>query len=197
MKYAKTIGLATVALAALLVMSSTASATILTSPSGTTYTSTIKAEAAGTVSITSIFGGFGSIECTESAFEGKVETHGTGVTVGGKITHLTFGGCMGGEPTTATSTSGAGSLQIHSVSPTGNGTVTWFNSKLVVDNTVFGRCSFTTASTGTHIGTLTGSSNTSVGALLHIDDAKLGSPCGTGTWEAKYKIVTPSFLDVH
>jgi hypothetical protein len=197
MKHMKILGLAAMALAALMAMTGTASATILTSPAGTTYTSTIKAEAAETITLTSVFGGFGAISCKKSVVEGKVETHGAGVTAGGKITHLSFSECVNGEPTTATATTGAGSLEIHGTATTGNGTLTSLNAAITVHKTAFGTCKFTTSATGTHIGTLTGSSNTGGNAILDIENAKIASACGTGTWEGKYKVVSPSFLDVH
>jgi hypothetical protein len=86
-KYIKFLGLAATALTALMAMAGTASATILTSPSGTTYTATIVAENEGTVSTTSVFGGFGALTCKKSAIEAKVAAHGSTVTVTGEVTN--------------------------------------------------------------------------------------------------------------
>jgi hypothetical protein len=197
MRHAKFLGLVAIALAALMLMSGTASATILTSPAGTIYTSTIKAEQAETITMTSVFGGFGAISCKKSILETKVQIHGLGVTAGGDITHLSFSECTGGEPTTATSTSGAGSLQVHGSSPTDNGIVTALGTKLTVHKTVFGTCPFEAEKLGTRIGTLTGSSWTGGSAIIDVESAKFESPCGKGTLEGKYRIVTPSFLAAH
>lgn len=194
MKYVKTFGLVAVAMTALVAMTGTASATILTSPSGTTYTSTIKAENSGPIVLTSAFGGFGAIQCNKSSFEGKIEAHGASVTARTKLSLLTFQECTGGEWTSPVVT--AGSLEFHGTSTTGNATVTSLNASMVLHKTVFGTCTFTTSSTGTDTGTLTGSNITGGNAVLDIA-AVIPSPCGNATWEGKYKVVTPTKLEVH
>ena len=80
MKYAKMLGLLAVAAAALMAFAGVASATTLTSPSGTTYTSTIKATSEGTTTLHNSSLGI-AVSCEESTVEGKVEKHGSGVTV--------------------------------------------------------------------------------------------------------------------
>jgi hypothetical protein len=210
MKYIKILGLAAVALAALMAMAGTASATSLTSPSGTTYTGTIKAVNVGTVTLTSVFGGFGAIECDESVVEGPVQGHGSTVTVTGEITTLTFSSCRNGTPRSpvgvAANSGKRGSLEVHteyvknskgelvqSTTANGNGTVTSKGAEVIVDETAFGTCTFTTSASGTDIGLLTGSDTSNAIFDIH---GSIASACGTGTWEGTYKVVTPSTLTV-
>jgi hypothetical protein len=190
MKYAKILGLAAMALAALMAMAGTASATSLTSNEGTTPT--IVAESSNAV-LTGPFG-FGTIACAKSKVEGPVEKHGAGVTVYGKIKVLTFTECTGGEVTDPVVKPGA--LEVHSTSTTGNGTVTSIDAQVIIHKTLLGTCTFNTASTGTDIGTLTGSNITKGNAVLDIS-ASIPGTCGSGAWEGNYKVVKPSTLEVH
>jgi hypothetical protein len=188
MKYMKILGLAAMALAALMAMVGTASATTLTSPKGTTYTSTIKAENSGAVSLTSAFGGFGTVTCNKSLVEGKIEQHGAGVTASGNISKLTFEECN--NPTTIVSN---GALDLHFVNSK-EGTLTGTNTTILI-HTAIGTCHFQTTNTGTHLGTLTLTEATGGNAVLDIK-ATIPSPtgCGNGTWEGSYKVVTPTTL---
>ena len=190
MKYVKILGLAAMALAALMAMAGTASATTITSPKGTTYTGTIKAENEGSVTLTSVFGGFGAVHCNKSIVEGKVEKHGVGQTVFGLISKLTFEECT--KPVTVIN---AGSLELHYLNAK-EGTLTSSNAKIEIHETAFGTCTFTTASTGTDLGTVTTTEATGGNATLDIK-ASIPSACGTGTWEGAYKVVTPTpfYLD--
>jgi hypothetical protein len=185
MKYMKILGLAAMALAALMAMAGTASATTLTSPAGTTYTSTIKAENEGPVTLTSAFGGFGTVTCNKSTVEGKVEKHGAGVNVSGNIGKLTFTECN--REVTVLST---GSLEVNS-----SGALTGKNQTILI-HTAIGPCHFTTASTGTSLGTVTTTATTGSNATLDIK-ATIPSPCGNGTWEGSYKVTAPNpfYLD--
>jgi hypothetical protein len=192
MKYVKILGLAAMALAALMAMAGTASATTLTSPKGSTYTSNIVATSEGNVTLTSVFGGFGAVTCSHSEVIGKVEKHGTGVTVSGKISSLTFTGCTGGEVTSPVAT--PGSLEIHNISGSPNGLLTSSGAEIIIHKTAFGTCTFKTG-TGTSLGTLTGSTTTGGNATLDIS-AVIPSACGNGTWEGSYKVLSPAFLDV-
>jgi len=190
MKYVKILGLVAMVLAALMAIAGTASATTLTSPKGTTYTSTIKAENVGTVTLTSAFGGFGAVSCNKSTVEGKVETHGAGVTAGGVVSSLTYSECN--KPITVVN---KGSLELHAGATEKEATLTSKNANIVIHETAFGTCTFTTASTGTDLGTVTTTAATGGNAVLDIK-AAIPSTCGTGTWEGSYKAVTPSTLYV-
>jgi hypothetical protein len=193
MKYVKILGLAAMALAALMALAGTASATTITSPKGTTYTNTIKAEASSTITLTSVFGGFGAISCKKSTVEGKVESHGAGVTAVGAISSLTYTECS--NPVTVVS---KGTLELHHIA--GNekeATLTSKNATITVHETLFGTCNFITSSTGTDIGNVTLTPSTGGAAVLDIK-AQIPSEngCGTGTWEGTYKAVTPTTLYV-
>jgi hypothetical protein len=196
MKYAKILGLAAMALAALMAFAGTASATTLTSPAGTTYTSTIKAESEGTTELVSELGAFGTIKCKKSTVEGKVEEHGTTVTAGGKISTLTFTECEGGTPTSPVAV--PGSLEVHTEGSTsnGNGTLTSKNAKVIVHNTAVGTCEFETSSTGTDLGKLTGGTPAKLvisGVVIRVGGS---NPfCGSNsTWKGTYKVTSPSTL---
>jgi hypothetical protein len=188
MHHGKIVGLATLALAALMAMTTTASATTYTSPTGTTYTGNYKYVNEGTVTLTSAFGGFGTIACGEATVEGKVETHGVSVTVGGKVSTLTLAKCTGGEVTSPVAT--PGSLETHS-----GGNLTSKSASIVIHKTLFGTCTFTTSSTGTSFGTITDSHTTGGHATLH-GISIFSSACGNATLEATFTLVTPSRLYV-
>jgi hypothetical protein len=195
MKHVKMLGLVAMALAAFMALAGTASATSLTSPAGTTYTSTIKAEQAETITLTSAFGSFGAISCKKSTVEGSVEGHGASVTVTGKITKLTFTECTGGTPESPVAKPGSLELHTKEAASNGNGTLTSKSAVVPVTGTLLGNCTFTTKETGTDIGTLTGSTTTN--AVLDISAVIESTSCGNGTWEGKYKVTTPSTLYVH
>jgi hypothetical protein len=189
MKHVKMLGLLAVAAAALMAFAGTASATTLTSPAGTAYTSTIKA----TSTHSSLHGSFISVTCTHSAVEGKVETHGAGVTAGGKISSLSFGGCN-----YAVTVKKTGSLEVHYAnSGGGTGTVTSTGAEIAI-HTSIGECIFTTSATD--IGYLVGS--TTKHATLEIGSAAIPRTggsffCGSsGEWTGDYTVTTPSTLYV-
>src|SRR6186997_1051575 len=162
MKHAKILGLMAVVAAAVTAFASAASASQLTSPENTIYTSTIKATSEGA---TSLDGAFTTVTCNTSTVEGKVEKHGSGVTTGGNISTLTFGSCN--FPVTVLK---KGSLELHAITEvvtpdhtvhhltcpdtkkTCTATVTGSDSELTIATSV-GSCIFTTASTS--LGVLT------------------------------------------
>jgi hypothetical protein len=192
MKYAKMLGLLAVAAAALMAFAGTASATILTSPSGTTYTGTIKA----TAGTTELHGPFTTVKCTGSTVEGKVASHGASVTTSGTISTLDFTGCN--FPVTVLK---AGSLEVHTTykegkqeeKANGNGTLTSSGAEITIATSI-ANCLFTTSSTD--VGTLTG------GTTAKLDINSAGIPrtghsvfCGSsGTWTGSYTVVTPDTL---
>jgi hypothetical protein len=186
MKYAKMLGLLAVAAAALMAFAATASATTVTSDSGTTPT--IHSVSEGTTTLHGVV----DIECGESTVEGPVSTHGAGVTAGGAISKLTFGKCGENHVTVAK----AGSLEVHALSK-GNGTLTSSGSEISISVTSLGiTCVFTTSST--HIGTVTAAKN----ATMHIDSASIPRTggsffCGSsGEWTGSYKVESPTNLSV-
>jgi len=123
-----------------------ASATTLTSPSGTAFTGVIEAEA----SFTTIHGPV-DITCNRSSMAGWSQSHGSGVTAGGYLFSLTFSECNN-----HVTVNSAGSLEIHGTSG-GNGTVTSTGAEISVQVTSLGiTCVYRTGFTD--IGTLTGGS---------------------------------------
>jgi hypothetical protein len=189
MKYVKMLGLLAVAAAALMAFAGTASATTVTSPTGTTYTSTIKASA-GT---TELHGSFITVSCKKSTVEGSVESHGAATTAGGAISSLTFSECN--FPVKVLK---AGSLEVHGISGTENGTLTSKNAEITIETSI-ANCIFTTKAEGTDVGTLTGGSP----AKLDINSASIPRTghsvfCGgSGTWTGGYEVTTPTsvFID--
>jgi hypothetical protein len=186
MNYLKMLGLAAVMAVALLSFAGAASANPLTSPEGTGYTSTLKAESEGTTKLH--FSSY-TEECS-SSFEGKVESH-TATTAAGALSSLSFSGCT--YPITVLNT---GTLDIHS---TGSGTATVTSTGTEISmETPGGTCVFTT--NATDIGTLTDTSITKGNATIDLNSAKIPRTggnflCGEfGTWTGSYKITTPSTL---
>jgi hypothetical protein len=186
------LSLAVAALAAFAVFAGIASATTLTSPKGTTYTGSGAGEAEGSIYLTSPFG-FGTITCNKATYSGKVEFHGLNVTAGGKVASLAFTECTGGEPTSPVIS--PGTLEVHSTSTAGNGTVTSKSAEVIVHKTLLGTCKFTTASTGTDLGTLTGSNITKGNATVHVSGTIPGT-CGSSVLEGSIKITSPITLEV-
>jgi hypothetical protein len=178
MKYVKMLGLLAVAAAALMAFAGTASATILTSPEGTTYTGSIVA----TSSNSELDGAFVTVKCGSSTAEGTVESHG-GAEVTGNISSLTFTECN-----YATTVKNAGSLGINNT----NGVKS--TGAEVSIATSIGTCVFTT--NGTAVGSLT----EGAGASLDINSSKIPRTggnflCGSsGTWTGNYSVTTPSSL---
>jgi hypothetical protein len=191
MKYAKMLGLLAVAAAALMAFAATASATTLTSPSGTTYTGEVHAESEG---ITTLHGA-ATIECEVSTVSGKVEAHGEGITASGKISTLTFEKCN--HHVTVLK---KGELIVHTDKETvdGNGTLTSNGAEITIQITGLVSCIFTTSNTD--IGTLTGSDTKH--ATLDIDSVAIPRTghsifCGSsGEWTGSYTVTKPSTLTV-
>jgi len=185
MKSVRVLALASTVLA-LCAFSVPANANSLTSPKGTTYTSTIKGESEGAVTFTSVFGGFGAISCKKSTFEGKVETHGSSVEAGGSLSSMTYSECTGGGPVTVLV---KGTFRIHRIFLP---KITLKIKETIIHATLFGTCVFNAENNG---GTLTTTEQTGGAATIDLS-ATLTSPCGNATMEGAYKVVTPSTLYV-
>jgi hypothetical protein len=192
MKFIKMLGLLAMAVAAMSAFVATASATTLTAPTGTPYTATIKAHSPNT----SLHGPFTTVSCT-SEVEGKVEQHGNGVTVSGKISKLTFTNCN--FPVKVLK---AGSLEIHPkthVDPgiETTGTVTSSGAEITIETSI-ANCIFTTSNTD--VGTFTGTEDTKSTAALDINSASIPRTghsifCGSsGQWTGTYSISSPDEL---
>ena len=189
MKYVKILGLLAVAAAAMMAFAASASATsITTTTGGAAATPTIHAVNEGHVTLQNPIA---NISCS-STVEGKVESHGSGVTAGGNISTLNFTSCTNSWHVTAITN---GSLEVHWTSGH-NGTLTSKGAK--VDTTRFGVTCVYEIGAGTHIGTVTGGNPASlhIEASIPINDPESSDLCGTGNakWEGNY--VTTSALYV-
>jgi hypothetical protein len=181
-----------VAAIAAMALASSASATILTSPEGTTYTGELQAEAIGALVVHN--NSFSSYTCGTSTASGKVEAHGASTTVSGLLASWTLGNCNKEVKVLK-----LGKIEIHTEkeSSNGNGIVTASGTEVTIfDGST--DCIYTT--NNTYLGVLTGSNTTGGNAKLLISSAAVprtgGSVfCGTsGTLTGEYKITSPSTL---
>lgn len=110
-------------------------------------------------------------------------------TVSGNIDTLTWG--TGAEPCTKTTdTLSPGSLEIHWISGTDNGTVTASDTEVTI-NTIFGTCVYGTAKS-LDLGTLVGGTTPtiSIDATLPKISGNFACP-SQATFEAEYEVQTP------
>ncbi|HEY2717314.1 MAG TPA: hypothetical protein VGI73_13930 [Solirubrobacterales bacterium] len=191
MKFLKMLGVAAVAAAALRAFAGSASATTLTSPSGTQYGGTIATELKeGEAVLKSSF--IGEVKCAKSTVEGNVESQGAEVTVKGSITTLDFTECNG----TVTVVKN-GTLEAHtdSASADGNGILTSNGAEVTVELAGL-HCIYSTSNT--NLGTVTGGSPAvfqAKSAAIPRTGGRSGAFCGSSaTWTATYKVTTPSTL---
>jgi hypothetical protein len=191
MKYVKILGPLAVAATALMAFASTASATTLTSPKGTTYTGEFHATA-GALTLH----GVKTLTCESSTMSGKVETHGSSSTVEGTINTLTLSECGTDDATIELK----GKLIAHT-SPNNvtEGTVTSDGATILFHVTSLGiTCGYKTEETD--LGTLTTSAASGETAVLMIDAAAIprhsGSFfCGSSSeWTGQYSVTTPMEL---
>jgi hypothetical protein len=184
MKFVKMLALAATAVAALSIATGTASATVLTSPAGTTYTGAVKASG-GTVYL---HGSFTTISCFRSSLELGSSAHGAATTAGGKLSNLTFTECN--FPVKVLK---AGSMEFHALSG-GSGSVTWNGAEITVETSI-ANCVFTPSQTQF---TFWGGNFPYIktGATL-IPRTGHSFFCGsTGQYTAEYRVSSPSSLSV-
>jgi hypothetical protein len=192
MNHMKILGLLAVAAATLMAFAATASATTLTSPTGTSYTGEIHATSGETT-----LHGVVTVTCNSSTVAASIQSHGSSVTVSGAVTTLSFSDCN--QPLTVELN---GSLIVHTDSQNsdGNATVTSNGMTILIHTTLGTTCNYRTEETD--IGTLTSSHNTGGHAILDVDAVifrHTGSIfCGSNAeWTGQYTITTPSTLYVH
>lgn len=195
MKYVKMLGLAAVAAALMaLVVAGTASATTLTGSGGATLGSgtTISAENEGTVTL---HPPIGDIECRESKVSGQTaNAGGAGVEVKGSIESLSFSSCNATVTVLA-----KGELAVKGIG-SNNGSLTSSGTEVTVEFVGF-HCIFKTSGTG--LGTVTGSATTGGNATLDISatiprtGGRSGAFCGsTAQWTGAYKVTSPNPLNI-
>jgi hypothetical protein len=189
MKHFKMLGLIAVALAVPAAFAATASAThVTTTTGGAAATPTIHATNGG--GHIRIANAIATIECS-STIEGKIESHGTGVTAKGNLSTLNLTSCTNSWHVTSTTN---GSIEIHYTSGH-NGLLT--SSGMQIDATRLGvTCVYNTLNTP--LGTVTGGNP----AIIHINgwlplNSGLSSGlCGSGPTNAQILgsyITTSSF----
>jgi hypothetical protein len=214
MKYVKMFGLAAVAAMALMAFAGagSASATVLCkvhtlttgcAAGGQDYAAktTIHAtHTTGTTGILETTGGTTLVTCSESTISGETTNTGSSTTtVDGPVKSFTFGGC-----TNTVDVIKLGSLEIHHISGTDNGTLTAKETEVTV-NGIFGESCIYGAGAGLNLGTLVGSVTTKE---QPTDPAKItintivkrtggGGFCPAETrWTASYTVTSPSPLYV-
>ena len=199
MRHLKIIGLLALAAAALMALAAgPASATTLTSPTGTVTTGPIhfvseEKAVSGTTHIL-MHNEAANIECN-STLEVSLSTHGSGVTAKGNISNLQFTNCTGGWTYEVISN---GSLEIHWTSGY-NGTVTWSGTTIraTLHLGIFGTVECNYATNNTDIGTITGGNP----ATLHLETKmpkESGSAlCGSSSanWTGAYKTTSELYVD--
>jgi hypothetical protein len=188
MKYVKMLGLLAVAAAALMAFAGTASASTLTSPSGTNMA--VGATLEATSINTELHGPFSSVSCAHSEVKGEIKQNGTQngskTDAGGNITTLDFDECS----SNVTDASSLGTLEINK-----KGEV--FSSGTVIAiHTSVGECVFST--NNTKIGTLTGGTGATLDIAGNIPRTGGSFFCGSsGEWTGNYSVTSPSYLAVH
>jgi len=191
MKYVKMLGLLAVAAAALMAFAGSASASSLTSPTGTTLGKGTIIRASST---NSSLTGTINISCKKSEVEGEVtNAGGAGVTVEGTVTKLTFEEC---DPHTVTVIK-KGTLSLH-VNETNMGTLTSSGAEVtVLTHSVFlGTIHCIYKTNNTPIGTVTGGEPATLHATSQsLERISTDFGCGEhSTWNGDYTINSPNPL---
>jgi hypothetical protein len=193
MKYIKILSLAAVAAMALMAFAGTASATVL--KSGTTTLgvgTTIDASLKGSAKLES--GGEVLDTCTAGTVKGPItNAGGSNATVTGEIKELTWENCT--KPTT---TLKPGTLEIHHITGTTNGTVTGSGSEVTI-NGIFGTSCVYGTGAGLDLGTLKGVTSGSASLVINVSVPRTagGFLCpSSAVWNAEYTVTSPTGLNV-
>jgi hypothetical protein len=210
MKYLKNLSLAAVAAMALLafVGAGAASATELDkiTADGTKHPLAvgehIHATLEGTSALTTT-GGTTLATCTISTVTGAITNAGgaTATVVGSVATSGLTWGAKGAGCTNHTTTLKGGELEVHTIANSDNGTVTAKGFEVTIDG-IFGVSCVYTAGTGIHLGTLTGTTNATGHAVLHVAGTVTRTTSSSGfcpektIWNGTYKVTTPTGLFV-
>jgi hypothetical protein len=194
MKNQKILSLLMMAIAGLLVFAGSASATTLTSPSGTFVGdgTVLKFQSEGATSLDGTI----KITCQKSIVEGEVGTE--GVTRKSKNKKITFEECGSNTVTVIE----PGTVILHYSLFRGAKLTSHGKRVTALTHNILGtvHCIYVTSST--EIGTLTGSSETGAAATLDIGSAGIPQEStdfgckDDAVWTGNYKVTTPSFLDV-
>ena len=201
MKHVKMLGISAAAATVLLAVIGigSASATVLCKTTSALGSACGSPYAAGTVldfsleetSIRETLEGTSIDECTESTIKSTTTDTGSSTeTVKSNASVLTWGGC-----TRETKTTTLGSVEIHNISGTHNGTVTGSGFEITL-NGIFNTSCIWGTGTGLHLGTLTASTSATTPAtiLINAEVPRTVSNflCPSKTrWTAAYKVTAP------
>jgi hypothetical protein len=188
MKYIKILSLMAVAAAAFMAMAGSASATIIESTAGQLGKGAV-IESSGTNAV--LKAGFATVECANSAVSGVVtNAGGASSTVEGDISTLDFTNCN-----MTVTTLKEGTLVVHHISGTKNGTLTSTGAEVKVDNHSVS-CVYGTPN-ATDIGTITGGEPATLNASASLTKISGGFLCAnTAAWTASYTVTNPTSLFV-
>jgi hypothetical protein len=199
MKHLKMLVLALVAVVAAMALAGagSASATVLcktqTNPCASLYGkgTVIRPTLTGSNSLETL-GGTTLTTCTGTSIKTLIENPGSATTtVSGPNTELVASGC-----TNETVTIKSGSLEIHSISGTANGTVTGLVAEVQVNTGFFGKCTYG-AGSGTDIGTLVGGASPVIKVNGIVKKTGGEALCPSETrWTGEYKVTEPTPLYV-
>lgn len=195
MKYLKLMGLAAIAVAALMAFAGTASATTLTGAGGATL-GTGTSIAASNEGKVILHAPIGTVECDGSQLAAKTtNAGGTGVAVSASIETLSFSSCNA-----TVTVLKVGTLSIEGAGSS-NGTLSGTNNEVTVEFSGGLHCIYKT--NVTRLGTVTGSSTTNATSTVDISarisrvGGRSGAFCGeSAEWTAAYKITDPDFMNV-
>jgi len=198
MKHLKMLGLALVAVAALMAFAGSASAApTLTSPTGTEYTGALTLTLSSSLLVKAVFA---NQTCTGSTMSDNIATDDE-AHAKGPITTLTFSNCGTNDVTPLKNADGTyGWLTINQ-----KGEVFGSNTRITFLNTSTGTHCIYGSTTNTKLGTLTPSSATGGTAVLDISASLPYYPeslssqfiCGsTETWSGTYTVTTPDVLNL-
>ena len=201
MKYVKMLGLAAVAVAALMafVGASSASASVLcktTPPSGIcpanqAYPAGTEIHAVNQEKVV-LHAEFGTLECEESTVSGTTEKEGSATeTVKGNVTVLTFAKCNCEVKVLKN-----GSLEIHAEDDDGNGTLTANGQEVTTTcSTIFGNVHCIYVTENSNLGTVKGGNPAVFTGTPTISRKPTNALCSPqATWTANYKITSPTPL---
>jgi hypothetical protein len=202
MKYVKMLGLVAAAAMALMAFGAgTASATTLTSPTGTVYKGEIVGSVEGTVTLKDE--GL-TVTCTTGVVRAALNAQSDAATVTAQVLTLTFGTprVVGGNEEESQCENGnakinvlkTGTLEIHSIAGTENGILTSSGAEVTVEK--FGvHCIYST--NNTDLGTLTGGKTATMDINAKLNRVPTSFLCVEhATWEGSYLVTTPDELYV-
>jgi hypothetical protein len=197
MKHLKMLGLAAVAVAALMAFAAagSASAAVLcktnTNPctskwaAGTNLEFSLKS---GTSALWKTTEGLSLKTCTNAKLSGQITNAGSGAEpVKLKVTEDTWTSCS--VPTTTLKN---GEIEITNITGTTNGTVKLKGAEFTTNDPFFGDCSYGTAPTGTDLGTITSSGTGDTVIDVNAQLAPVGGACCPDVvWQESFTITSP------